>query len=88
MLKSANSEVLLFFFLICQVILIEFIYKTVVENIIRGMKSSKQTEARSEYIFWLANGLSISLMLLGLVYSFKRVFYPLIMKEKNRKNNV
>jgi hypothetical protein len=52
------------------------------------MKSSKQTVARSKYIFWLTNGLSLSLMLIGLVYSFKRVFDPLIMEEKRKKNKV
>jgi TRAP-type mannitol/chloroaromatic compound transport system permease small subunit len=86
--KNANSEVLLFFFLICQVIFIEFIYQNVVESIILGLKSSEQTKDRSEYSFWIVIGLSISLMLLGLVYSFKRVFDPLIMEEKMKKNQV
>jgi hypothetical protein len=41
---------------------------------------------RTRYLYWIIQGISITAMLLGIVYSFKRVFDPIIIEEERRKN--
>jgi hypothetical protein len=41
---------------------------------------------RTRYLYWNIQGISITAMLLGIVYSFKRVFDPIIIEEERRKN--
>jgi hypothetical protein len=75
------------------VVVIELAYETIIKNTINVKVYDDESEIkigvageRTRYLYWIIQGVSITAMLLGIVYSFKRVFDPIIIEEERRNN--